>query len=183
MLNELSEVIRIKEGDIKTFENVFKRFYSPLLYYSAGITGRHDIAEEIIQDVFYVIWRDRESLQIFKSLKSFLYTCVKNKSLQYCEHKKVVNTHEEYVASNVRIDSEAPPDEGIEAREMERVIMKTIEKMPERRVKIFKMHRFEDKKYTEIADILSLSVKTVEAEMTKALKSLRKEIELHKSLL
>ena len=71
MLNELSEVIRIKEGDIKTFENVFKRFYSPLLYYSAGITGRHDIAEEIIQDVFYVIWRDRESLQIFKSLKSY----------------------------------------------------------------------------------------------------------------
>jgi RNA polymerase sigma-70 factor (ECF subfamily) len=66
---------------------------------------------------------------------------------------------------------------------MERVIMKTIEKMPERRVKIFKMHRFEDKKYSEIADILSLSVKTVEAEMTKALKSLRKEIELHKSLL
>ena len=56
-------------------------------------------------------------------------------------------------------------------------------KMPRRRVEIFRMHRFENKKYTEIAEALSLSVKTIEAEITKALKTIRKEIELHTELL
>ena len=55
-------------------------------------------------------------------------------------------------------------------------------KMPERRMKIFRMHRFESKKYEEIAQLLSLSVKTIEAEMTKALKALKKEVEFHISI-
>ena len=51
MLNDLLLLIKIKEGDIKSFETVFRHYYSPLLYFSAGITGRGDIAEEIIQDL------------------------------------------------------------------------------------------------------------------------------------
>ena len=75
------------------------------------------------------------------------------------------------------------PQESMEYSELESVINKTMERMPERRQQIFRMHRFENKKYMEIADILSLSVKTVEAEISKALKTLRKEIEYHTSVL
>ena len=69
------------------------------------------------------------------------------------------------------------PEEQMEYKELEELINRTLEKLPERRRCIFKMHRMEGKKYAEIASLLTVSVKTVEAEMTKALKTLRKEVE------
>ena len=75
MLNELFILAKIKEGDIKAFENVFRRYYSPLCWYAAGITGEMETAEEIVGELFYLFWKDREKLQIFRSIKSYLYKC------------------------------------------------------------------------------------------------------------
>ena len=72
---------------------------------------------------------------------------------------------------------DSSPQEEIEYQELRHLIDATLARMPERRLRIFRMHRMEGKKYAEIASQLSLSVKTVEAEMTKALKALKKEIE------
>ncbi len=179
MLNDLLLLIKIKEGDIKSFETVFRHYYSPLLYFSAGITGRGDIAEEIIQDLFYVLWRDREKIQITRTLKGYLYSAVRNRSLLYCRRRKL---DENYVSGLETDRTESDAQESMEYRELEEIITKTMNKMPERRMKIFRMHRFESRKYEEIAQMLSLSVKTIEAEMTKALRALRKEVELHTSI-
>ena len=69
MLNELFILSKIKEGDIKAFEEVFHRYYSPLCWYATGITGEMEAAEEIVEELFYVFWKDREHLQIFQSVK------------------------------------------------------------------------------------------------------------------
>ena len=69
------------------------------------------------------------------------------------------------------------PQEQIEYKELQQIINRTLEKLPERRLHIFRLHQTEGKKYSEIASLLSLSVKTVEKEMTRALRTLRKEIE------
>ncbi len=183
MLNDFFIVRKIKEGDIKVFEGVFRRYYSPLCLYAAGITGRTDIAEEIIQDLFYVLWRDREGLQIFTSLNGYLYGAVRNRSLQYCEHRQVRDRHKDKTISEKVEISDSTPEEQLEYKELEELINKTLGKMPERRLRIFRMQRFEGKKYAEIAKILSISIKTVEAEMTKALQSLRKEIENYTQIL
>lgn len=183
MLNDLLHLKKIKEGDIKTFEDVFRTSYSPLLFYSASITGRMDVSEEIIQDLFYVLWKDRESLQIIRSLKAYLYGAVRNRSLQYCEHRRVVDNYSVIIKAAGTEITTLDPQEILESKELEEIIRETMEKMPERRLRIFKMHRFESKKYMEIADLLSLSVKTVEAEISKALKTLRKEVEFHTSIL
>ncbi len=179
MLNDLLQLKKIKEGDIRTFEEVFRKFYSPLVYFSTGITGRADISEEIIQDLFYVLWRDKDELHIISSFKGYLYRAVRNRSLQYCEHRKVTNTYSENIIAEKNDTSFIGPQEDLEYKQMEEMITRVIEKMPERRKIIFRMHRFENRKYSEIADLLSLSVKTVEAEITKALKTLRKEIEIN----
>lgn len=179
MLNDLLLLIKIKEGDIKSFETVFRHYYSPLLYFSAGITGRSDIAEEIIQDLFYVLWRDREKIQIMRTLKGYLYSAVRNRSLLYCRRRKLDETYISAMDSN---QTSSDAQQGMEYRELEVIIARTMSKMPERRMKIFRMHRFESKKYEEIAQLLSLSVKTIEAEMTKALKALKKEVEFHISI-
>jgi hypothetical protein len=77
MLNELFILAKIKEGDIKAFEEIFRCYYSPLCWYAAGITGEVEAAEEIVEELFYVFWKDREHLQIFQSIKSYLYRAMK----------------------------------------------------------------------------------------------------------
>ncbi|MDR2775360.1 MAG: RNA polymerase sigma-70 factor [Tannerella sp.] len=177
MLNDILIFGKIKEGDIKTFEKVFRQYYMPLCIYSSGITGRKEISEEVVQDVFYNIWKERENIRILRSVKNYLYGAVRNQSLRYLE---MLSVHERYVENiyhEVQEASEPSPQEYLEYKELEQLINITLNKLPERRMQIFKMHRMEGKKYKEIAERFSISVKTVEAEMTKAYKTLRREIE------
>lgn len=177
MLNDLFVLTKIKEGDVKAFEGIFRQYYSPLCLYAASITGRMEVAEEIVQELFYVFWKEKEKIQLFHSIKSYLYGAVRNQSLQYCEHMEVRNRYRETVLSCQQEIRSTDPQDQIEYKELQKLINKTLQKLPERRLRIFRMHRFEGKKYAEIASTLSLSVKTVEAEMTKALQILRIEIE------
>jgi RNA polymerase sigma-70 factor (ECF subfamily) len=177
MVNDLFVFERIRKGDVAAFEALFRHYHTPLCLYAAAITGRQEVAEEIVQDLFYVCWKDREKLQI-RSIRSYLYGSVRNRSLQYCEHRAVVSRHRETVLAQTDGERQtADPQEVLEYRELENLIDRTLRKLPERRLRIFRMHRVEGKKYVEIAEALALSVKTVEAEMTKALQTLRKEIE------
>ena len=176
MLNDFVVFKKIKDGDIKTFEKVFRQYYTPLCIYALGITGRKDISEEVVQDVFYNIWKDKENIQILRSVKNYLYGAVKNQSLRYHEHLLVQERYQEHILNNINPETEPSPQELLEYKEMEVVVANILNKLPERRMKIFLMHRMEGKKYTEIADIYSISVKTVEAEMTKAYKELRQGI-------
>lgn len=177
MLNDLFILTKIKEGDIKTFEEVFRRYYSSLCWYAVGITGDMESAEEIVEELFYVFWKDREHLQIFRSLKSYLYKAVRNEALQQCRHKEVRERYREYVLAGNVSQQASDPHRQMEYRELQHIIRHTLDKLPGRRLRIFQMHRMEGKKYAEIASSLSLSVKTVEAEMSKALRTLRNEID------
>lgn len=170
-------VKRIKEGDIRAFEQVFRAYHAPLCLYAMSITGRKEVAEEIVQELFYKIWKERESLNILRSLKSYLYGAVRNQSLQYCEQYMVRERHKQSVQSAPENEPAATPHDQLEYRELKEVIDRTLSQLPERRRRIFTMHRFEGLKYKEIAERLSLSVKTIEAEMTKTYQLLRKEIE------
>lgn len=178
MLNDLFVLAQLKEGNVKAFESLFRQYYSPLCLYAASITGSVEVGEEIVEELFYVFWKDREKLQLFHSIKSYLYGAVRNQSLQYCEHQEVRHRHRDgIVLASSGAASSSDPQEQLEYKELQTLIGRTLAKLPERRLHIFKLHRLGGKKYAEIATLLSLSVKTVEAEMTKALKTLRKEIE------
>jgi RNA polymerase sigma-70 factor (ECF subfamily) len=176
MLNDCIDLRKIKEGDIKTFERIFREYYSSLYQYAFSITGQKEQAEEIIQDIFYVIWKDREKIQIFRSLQSYLYKSVRNRSLQYLEHLQVRNQYCENMAYQTITTAEPTPGEILEQKELEKILTQTINKLPERCRQIFQMHRIKGKKNREIAESLSISIKTVEAEMTKAYRILRKEL-------
>jgi len=89
MLNDVFILTQIKEGNIKAFETLFRQYYTPLRLYAASITGEPDVAEEIVEELFYVFWKDREKLEIFHSVKNYLYRSVRNRSIQYCEHQDV----------------------------------------------------------------------------------------------
>lgn len=176
MRNDFTVLKKIKEGDIKAFESVFRLYYSPLCMYAASLTGRMETAEEIVQELFYVFWKEKENIRLLFSLKSYLYGAVRNRCFQHLEHLDVRNRYRESVLSGENENPDTPQEE-LEYKELQQVVDNTIRQLPERRQKIFRMHRFQGMKYAEIASLLSLSIKTVEAEMTKALQTLRKEIE------
>lgn len=174
MIEDLLLIGKIRKGDVVAFETLFRKFYSPLVLYSTGITGSSGIAEDIIQELFYSIWKNRERLEIVISVKSYLYRSVRNNSLSYLHKRdkpRNADTFEQPYTHN--------PESETEGNELKEIITRSISSMPQRRAEIFLMHRFRNLKYKEIAQQLSLSVKTVELEMSRALKTLEKEIELY----
>ena len=162
----------IKGGNIRAFETLFRSYYDPLCRYSCQFVENMDTAEEIVQDLFYILWKERQDLQIFTSVNGYLYRSVKNKSLQYIEHVKVRDAYRAMYAENAVMETSTPQEE-LEYKELEQQIQEALCHLPERRQKIFRMNRMDGKKYKEIAQELQISVKTVEVEISKALMELR----------
>ncbi len=176
-MNDFLLLAKVREGDIHAFETLFRRYYEPLCLYGNRMVHDPDTAEEIVQELFYTLWKDRSHLQIIISVKSYLYGAVRNQSLQYIEH---IHVRERYRQTVVERSMENgisnTPQDILEFQELEQQLEIALERLPKRRRDIFRMNRFEGKKYEQIAREMSLSVKTVEAEMSKALHVLRKII-------
>ncbi len=171
-----SEIIRrIRQGDKGQFESLFRTSYVSLVRYAKTIIRDHDSAEEIVQDLFFRLWQDREKLQIESSLNGYLFRAVHNRCLHRIEHTRVVERHAREALYSQPGEPENP-SEIIQYKELQSKIAGIIARLPERCGRIFCMNRFEGLKYAEIAEKLSVSVKTVEANMGKALKEFRKAL-------
>lgn len=166
---------RIRNGDKGQFELLFRSSYVSLVRYAKKLIKDQDTAEEIVQDLFFRLWHDREKLNIESSLNGYLFRSVHNKCLHHIEHKKVVDRHAGEMLLHQTEDQESPSDI-LQYKELQAKIAAILEKLPERCGQIFYLSRFEGLKYTEIAEKLSISVKTVESNMGKALKEFRKEL-------
>jgi RNA polymerase sigma-70 factor (family 1) len=165
----------ISQGDKKAYEQVFRTYYQTLCNYACSVIKDMDEAEEVVQNVFYTIWNKREVLQISTSIKSYLYRAVHNDCLNKLKHGKVKMLYaEEYKShANGGFDSSANV---LEAKELNKQINTAIDSLPEQCGLVFKLSRFENLKYAEIAEQLGISVKTVENHMGKALKIMREKL-------
>lgn len=168
-------VRRIRQGDIREFEKLFRSSYVSLVKYAMTLLKDKDSAEEIVQSLFVSIWQDREKLAIKSSLTGYLFRSVHNRCLHHISHMKVMERHtRENLAENSGRFAEA--DEEIRYRELQERIAGVLERLPERCSRIFCLNRFEGLKYAEIAEKMSISVKTVEACISRALKEFRKSL-------
>jgi len=171
-----SEIVRrIRQGDKGQFESLFRSSYVSLVRYARTMTSDHDTAEEIVQDLFFRLWKDKEKLQIESSLNGYLFRAVHNRCLHYISHNKVV---EKYAHEVVMLSSGTGEDAAdlVNYNDLQAKIARILERLPEKCGRIFCMNRFEGLKYSEIAEKLSVSVKTVEANMGRALKEFRKAL-------
>jgi len=167
---------KIQGGDIREFERLFTRYYEPLCRHADKILKDMDTAEDIVQEFFYNFWKNRESFSIKLSLNAYLYQSIRNNALHYLQHLAVRETYARDITGEYQETIQSGDQEEVELQDLNRVISATLQQMPERCSRIFRMNRFEGKKYREIAEILSISVKTVEAEMGKALQLFRKSL-------
>ncbi len=164
--------------DEVSFEHLFRGYFSPLCLFGMKYLKDMDTAKEIVHDVFVNVWSKRNELDLNKSLKSYLFTSVYNRSLNYIRNQKKFNGVEE-LRSEHHEQSSIDASAELEGKELKDQIQKAIDSLPERTKKIFVMNRFEGFKYKEIAEELDISQKTVEAQMSSALKILREKLKIY----
>ena len=165
------EIAKIKDSDIEFFERLFKRFYQPLVNFAYRYVQDEQLAEDIIHDVFVYLWDKRERLDFTINIKSYLYNAVKNRSLKYLSKKTVASSDK---ALEIILGTDAnTPETILINKELQESITTAINELPEKRREIFCMNRFDHLTYAEIATILNISIKTVETQMSRALKFLR----------
>jgi len=166
---------QIKNGNIQAFETIFKSDYAQFCAYANKIVKDIDIAEEIVQEVFFQLLQKHEEITGIISYKSYVYRSVHNGCLNFLKHKKVEMKHSDHVLSEAGNNQEIFVDD-IETSELQNKIRQAIDKLPTERKRIFLMIRFDELKYSEVAEKLNLSIKTIENQMNSALKFMRQEL-------
>ena len=156
------------------FEEVFKTYFIPLTSFAQKYVPDLDTAKDIAHTVFINLWEKRNNIDWQKSLKSYLFTSVHNRCLNYIRDNKRTNNSVDIDSINDDVAWESR--DFIEEQETIKNINKAIDLLPEKCKEIFLLNRFEGMKYAEVAEKLNISVKTVEAQMSKALKTLRTEL-------
>ncbi len=167
-------ILRIKSGDSTAFEEFFFTHCQPLIRFAHRFINDVTLAEDIIQDVFLKIWSNRQQLNPRLNIKSYLYVAVKNKALKQLRHQQIRRKVDEKLQFSLpRIPT---PEEIFDTGEIESTVLQAMEELPDKCRLIFSMNRFDRLTYSEIAEILDLSVKTIETQMGRALFYLRKRL-------
>ena len=167
-----------KEGNDAAFEKVFKSDYNRIVGFCQQFISDKDVAKSLAQDAFVKLWLNREKIESINGIHSFLYTSAKTDCLNSIRHQKVISKYRDQQLQikegelNREILESFDFDQ-LELNELEKMINQSISELPEKCRLVFMLSRFEGKKNSEIAEELDISIKSVEANMTRALKSLR----------
>ncbi len=157
-----------------TFQKVFDIYYNPLCRFAAGYLQDTDDAQEIVQQVFINMWQNRETINPQGQIRSYLFTSVKNRCLNHIRDRKKFRSY--YLDVEVELEIPVLEKDNLLEKDIEKQLAETLDKLPEKCRKVFMLCRFEDMKYKEVARKLDISQKTVEAQMSKALRILREEL-------
>jgi RNA polymerase sigma-70 factor, ECF subfamily len=158
--------------ELREFEKIFKEHHPHCLAFATHYIGDPLNAEEVVQLVFTQLWEKRGSIAITGSVKSYLFTAIRNTAISQWRKQQVRSGKETDFGQLQNTAAE----NNIQARELERMLHQALEKLPERCREVFVLSRQQHLKYAEIATVMDISVKTVENQMGKALKILHGEL-------
>ncbi|MBC8346192.1 MAG: RNA polymerase sigma-70 factor [Candidatus Marinimicrobia bacterium] len=173
---ELQLLEKIKTGDKKAFRKIFQLYHQPLFRFTVSRVHDPDIASDIVQDSFVRVWKNRKYIQSKKSFFSYIATIASNLTKDHFRHQAVRQKHESQIESELYTAAE-----NIENREEKEEIQKNIleaihSHLPEKCRNIFILSRIEGLSSKEIADVMNLSVRTVENQLYRGLKILRNKL-------
>jgi RNA polymerase sigma-70 factor (ECF subfamily) len=156
----------------EVFEDIFVNYYESLYGYAFSILKNELFAEEIVSDVFYRLWLKKDKLKNVTSLAAYLYKSVYNACMDNIRHNKTKKIFKrDALHQSTETTSNAAND--INAKDFEKYLRNALLQLPEQCRTVFQLNRMEELSYNDIAKRLSISVKTVEAHMSKALRRLR----------
>ena len=175
-LEQTAEATQISQiRDRADFERLFRFHYSPLCSYANNFLKDLDASEEIVQEVMFKLWINRETIHFETSARSYLFRAVRNGCLNLLKH---LDIREDYKAGKETQQPEwqRSQEDEMMVSELEVKIREAIDRLPVERRKVFILSRYDGLTYAEIAARLNLSVKTVENQMSNALRSLREDL-------
>lgn len=162
----------LKNNIESAFDELFRTYFQNLTWFAMKMVKDRETAEEVVQDLFVNFWEKRHELDLKVSIKAYLYRAVYNNCIHVSRRVKLHNNNEFTLANELTEEF----NNILEISELESRIFGLIEELPTECQRIFKLSRFEELKYKEIAEKLQISVKTVETQMSRALKFLRKHM-------
>ena len=169
-LDSMNLLNRLADNDQLAMKEVFNTYY-PLVYRNIfRVIRQKELSEDLTQDVFLRIWRKRGELAISQSLSGYLSTMAYHEALGHLRKKSTqLNSHTELVGDELHVDGNLE----VEGRDLQERVDQAIEKLPPRCRGVFVLSRYEGKSYKEISELMQISIKTVENQMSKALSVLR----------
>jgi len=171
-LNSQSDLLKgIQNKKVEAFEELYRLFYGDLTVYAQTYVYQQDIAEDLVQECFYTLWDSDYSQNINKSLKSYLYSVVRNKCLNHLRHLQV---EDKYRSKEMHAIQFSESYDILDDEELIGKVKAAIEYLPEKCRLTFKMAVLQEMKYIEIAEELDLSVNTVKYHIKNAYRILRK---------
>lgn len=175
---------KVRSGDEMAFELLFRKYYVQLCTFANRFTSNTAESEEIVQEVFLNIWKKRSQLKLEEELRPYLYKSVQNLCFNFIQHQKIVDNY--YSVIDVVYNNRSENFDTYESvlfAELQGKVDDAISSLPKECRRIFQMSRKDGLKYTEIAEKLDISVKTVETQMSRALVKLKIELKDYLTIL
>ncbi len=168
---------RIRKGDERAFEEMFRAYYEPLCTFAEGYVRTFAVAEELVEDLFLKLWERRGTLVVTGSLRSYLFASIRNASLNHLKHLKVVDRARSVVLQEHGVPGmgQPPPraDEEVHRGELKVALEAAVETLPDRCRTTHLLFWRDGLSYAEIAEAMQVSTKTVENQLARAVKLLR----------
>jgi RNA polymerase sigma-70 factor, Bacteroides expansion family 1 len=158
---------------MNAFEAIYNEYWPRLYGYVFNRLKNKEIAEEIIQEVFYSLWMKHTTIELTGALSSYLFAAVKYQIFNYIKSDQVRRTYASYFSLQTGKMSDNSNEEHIAASDLRDAVEKEISRLPEKCQQVFRMSRMEHLSVRDIATTLNISHKTVENHLTKALRQLR----------
>jgi len=162
---------QIKTGNEEAFKKIYYLYSDSFFTWAYKITRNTSAAEDIVQDFFVRYWEKRETLVFNPSFAAYAYRSIYHSSLNY------IRDNERFIYGfEITIDLHDPEVEDDDLQELKALLLKAIDELPDRCKRIFVMATLENKKYTEVANLMGISVNTVKVQVSKAYRILREKI-------
>ncbi len=173
LVNESELLAKIAHGDESAFTSIYRHYSRPLFARIVQLLKDEETAKELLQEVFFKIWLQREKIDLSKSFRSFLFTIAAN--LVY-DHFRKLSKDRKYAQSVLQtaVDYYTHTEEGINSKESLKLIQQAIDRLPPQRRQIFMLCKIDGKTYDQVAELLSISPSTVRDHMVKGNKVVRK---------
>lgn len=171
-----SVVLYLNKGNVDAFEQIYESYWAELYSYAYNILRDKAVCEEIVQEIFFSLWTKRRELQITHSIRAYLFTAVKFQTLNYIKSEKVKRNYAASYGAFKKILFDNSNEENIHLADLKSLVENEVAKLPEKCQQIFRLSRNEHQSVKNIADLLNISHKTVENQLSKALKQLRSSL-------
>lgn len=162
---------RLAAGDEAAFDTLFRATYAPLVRVATWLVHDAGVAEELVQELWLEVWRRRDTLALDEEPRRYLLRAVRNRALNHLRHERVVARTAGLVAHDEAMPATAPAE--VDARDLDAAITAAVAALPPRCRAVFEMSRRDGLSHAEIAEALDIAPKTVENQMSKALRLLR----------